>query len=80
MTSEKPNDKTSGAAYKVSYEEAAVDKYLKDEVETPSHVRKMIEVRLTINVQCGNVNFIWNNYEVPRDGIKNCLIKSLNVC
>ncbi|XP_050674382.1 uncharacterized protein LOC126971921 isoform X5 [Leptidea sinapis] len=30
--------------YKISYEEAKVDKYLKDEVETPSHVRKMIEV------------------------------------
>lgn len=33
------------AVYKVSIEEAEVDKYLKDEVETPSHVRKMIEVR-----------------------------------
>lgn len=28
----------------MSYEEASIDKYLKDEVETPSHVRKMIEV------------------------------------
>lgn len=34
-----------GAVYKVSYEETGVDKYLKEEVETPSHVRKMIEVR-----------------------------------
>lgn len=33
-----------GVVYKVAYEEAEVDKYLKDEVETPSHVRKMIEV------------------------------------
>ena len=43
---EKPDDKNAGAVYKVSYEEAKVDKYLKDEVETPSHVRKMIEVRI----------------------------------
>lgn len=42
-TVDKP-DNNEGAVYKVSYEEAAVDKYLKDEVETPSHVRKMIEV------------------------------------
>lgn len=28
----------------MQYEEAAVDKYLKEEVEMPSHVRKMIEV------------------------------------
>lgn len=42
---EKPDEKNSGTVYKVSYEEAKVDKYLKDEVETPSHVRKMIEVR-----------------------------------
>ncbi|XP_028158120.1 uncharacterized protein LOC114351204 isoform X1 [Ostrinia furnacalis] len=34
----------NGAVYKVSYEETGVDKYLKEEVETPSHVRKMIEV------------------------------------
>lgn len=41
---EKSEDKGSDAVFKVSYEEAGVDKYLKDEVETPSHVRKMIEV------------------------------------
>lgn len=44
-TSEKKSEDKAGAVYKVSYEEATVDKYLKDEVETPSHVRKMIEVR-----------------------------------
>lgn len=33
-----------GSVFKVSFEEAEVDKYLKDEVEMPSHVRKMIEV------------------------------------
>lgn len=42
---DKQDDKNAGTVYKVSYEEATVDKYLKDEVETPSHVRKMIEVR-----------------------------------
>lgn len=42
---EKTDDKDKGTkVYKVSYEDATVDKYLKDEVETPSHVRKMIEV------------------------------------
>lgn len=41
---EKTDDKNAGTVYKVSYEEATVDKYLKDDVETPSHVRKMIEV------------------------------------
>lgn len=40
---EKSEDK-GAKVYKVSYEDATVDKYLKDEVETPSHVRKMIEV------------------------------------
>lgn len=41
----KDNDnKNIGTVYKVQYEEAAVDKYLKEEVEMPSHVRKMIEV------------------------------------
>lgn len=42
---DKSDDKDAGTVYKVSYEEAKVDKYLKDEVETPSHVRKMIEVK-----------------------------------
>ncbi|XP_063626579.1 uncharacterized protein LOC134798165 isoform X4 [Cydia splendana] len=38
-------DDKGDAVYKVSFEDASVDKYLKDEVqETPSHVRKMIEV------------------------------------
>ncbi|XP_053614894.1 uncharacterized protein nompA isoform X6 [Plodia interpunctella] len=41
---DKAGDKDDGAVYKVSYETADVDKYLKEEVETPSHVRKMIEV------------------------------------
>ncbi|XP_049876727.1 uncharacterized protein LOC126374255 isoform X3 [Pectinophora gossypiella] len=40
----KSDDKEEGTVYKVSYEQPDVDKYLKDEVETPSHVRKMIEV------------------------------------
>ncbi|XP_047997433.1 uncharacterized protein LOC125235021 isoform X4 [Leguminivora glycinivorella] len=41
----KPDSDNKDAVYKVSFEEASVDKYLKDEVqETPSHVRKMIEV------------------------------------
>lgn len=40
----KSDDKNDGIVYKVSYEQAGVDKYLKEEVETPSHVRKMIEV------------------------------------
>ncbi|RVE48307.1 hypothetical protein evm_007058 [Chilo suppressalis] len=43
-SSDKSEEKDGGAVYKVSYEETSVDKYLKDEVETPSHVRKMIEV------------------------------------
>ncbi|CAG9795731.1 unnamed protein product [Diatraea saccharalis] len=43
-TSNKSEETDAGAVYKVSYEETSVDKYLKDEVETPSHVRKMIEV------------------------------------
>ncbi|CAB3257007.1 unnamed protein product [Arctia plantaginis] len=41
---EKSDEKNTANVFKVSYEEASVDKYLKDEVETPSHVRKMIEV------------------------------------
>ncbi|XP_038211604.1 uncharacterized protein LOC119832073 [Zerene cesonia] len=43
---EEASNKTDGKdnIFKISYEEAKVDKYLKDEVETPSHVRKMIEV------------------------------------
>lgn len=41
----KTDNMSEASVYKVSYEEATVDKYLKDEVETPSHVRKMIEVR-----------------------------------
>lgn len=41
---EKSDEKNTANVFKVSYEEAGVDKYLKDEVETPSHVRKMIEV------------------------------------
>ncbi|KAI5630683.1 PAN domain-containing protein [Phthorimaea operculella] len=40
----KSEDKSDATVYKVSYEEAEVDKYLKSDVETPSHVRKMIEV------------------------------------
>ncbi|OWR45493.1 hypothetical protein KGM_207532 [Danaus plexippus plexippus] len=35
---------SEASVYKISYEEATVDKYLKNDVETPSHVRKMIEV------------------------------------
>lgn len=49
-TNEKSDDKDGEAVYKVSYEEAGVDKYLKDEVETPSHVRKMIEVCIHLTV------------------------------
>ncbi|XP_063367031.1 uncharacterized protein LOC134655495 isoform X4 [Cydia amplana] len=42
---DKERDDKGDAVYKVSFEEASVDKYLKDEVQdTPSHVRKMIEV------------------------------------
>ncbi|XP_059060869.1 uncharacterized protein LOC131853831 isoform X2 [Achroia grisella] len=40
----KSDDTNNASVYKVSFEEAGVDKYLKEEVETPSHVRKMIEV------------------------------------
>nr|XP_026490994.1 uncharacterized protein LOC113397055 isoform X2 [Vanessa tameamea] len=40
----KTDNNSEASVFKVSYEEASVDKYLKDEVETPSHVRKMIEV------------------------------------
>ncbi|XP_072942408.1 uncharacterized protein nompA isoform X2 [Epargyreus clarus] len=43
---DKTDDKgeSEASVFKISYEETGVDKYLKDEVETPSHVRKMIEV------------------------------------
>lgn len=44
--SNKEKSDEAGTVYKISYEETKVDKYLKDEVETPSHVRKMIEVSL----------------------------------
>lgn len=44
---EKTEDSNGDAVYKVSFENASVDKYLKEEVETPSHVRKMIEVKET---------------------------------
>ncbi|XP_045452385.1 uncharacterized protein LOC123661474 [Melitaea cinxia] len=40
----KTDNLSEASVFKVSYEEATVDKYLKNEVETPSHVRKMIEV------------------------------------
>ncbi|XP_061720522.1 uncharacterized protein LOC133527501 isoform X4 [Cydia pomonella] len=44
-TDDSEKDNKGDAVYKVSFEDASVDKYLKDEVqETPSHVRKMIEV------------------------------------
>ncbi|KAI8420111.1 hypothetical protein MSG28_008693, partial [Choristoneura fumiferana] len=41
---EKSENSNGEAVYKVSFEDASVDKYLKEEVETPSHVRKMIQV------------------------------------
>lgn len=43
----KTDNLSEASVFKVSYEEATVDKYLKNEVETPSHVRKMIEVTTT---------------------------------
>lgn len=36
-----------GTVYKVAFEGEQVDRYLKEEVEAPSHVRKMIEVSLS---------------------------------
>lgn len=42
----KTDGKDANSVYKISYEEATVDKYLKDDVETPSHVRKMIEASI----------------------------------